>query len=308
LDITCSIGVALYPDDGADAQTLLKHADSSMYRAKERGRNNYQFFTAELNALMTERLEMESGLRRALEREQFRLYYQPRIDLKTGKLVGAEALIRWQLSDEELVPPARFIPVAEETGLIVPIGRWALQTACAQSKTWQEAGLPPFVVSVNVSPRQFQREDLIQVIAEALRGTRLESSYLEIELTESVVMHNAERLIDMLCAIKALGVQISVDDFGTGYSSLSYLQRFPVDRLKVDRSFVKDMLLDRDGATIVRTIIALGHNLGLKVVAEGVESEEQVSYLRDNGCDELQGYYFAKPMSAEDFERFLRAG
>jgi len=305
-EVTCSVGVALYPDDGANAQTLLKHADSAMYRAKERGRNNFQFFTSELNALMTERFELESGLRRALERDQFCLYYQPRIDLKTGTIIGAEALIRWRTADNELMLPGRFIPVAEETGLIVPIGAWVLQAACAQNQAWLQAGLPPLLVSVNVSLRQFQRDDLPQTIADVLRQTGLPPGGLEIEVTESSVMHNAERLIDMLCAIKAQGVQISVDDFGTGYSSLSYLRRFPVDRLKIDRSFVQDILLDQDDGTIVRTIIALGHNLGLKVVAEGVESADQVVYLRDNGCDELQGFYYGHPMPAADFEHMVR--
>lgn len=305
-EVTCSVGVALYPDDGADAQTLLKHADSAMYRAKERGRNNFQFFTSELNKLMTERFELESGLRRALERDQFCLYYQPRIELRSGNIIGAEALIRWRLNDDEIMLPGRFIPVAEETGLIVPIGTWALHAACTQNQTWLQSGLPPIAVSVNVSLRQFQRDDLPNTIAEVLKQTGLPTSGLEIEVTESTVMHNAERLINMLCAIKAQGVQISVDDFGTGYSSLSYLRRFPIDRLKIDRSFVQDILLDHDNGAIVRTIIALGHNLGLKVVAEGVESAEQMVYLRDNGCDELQGFYYGRPMPAADFERMLR--
>ncbi|MGC3983198.1 MAG: EAL domain-containing protein [Steroidobacteraceae bacterium] len=304
-DVTCSVGVALYPDDGQDAQTLLKHADSAMYRAKERGRNNFQFFTNELNALMTERLELESGLRRALERDQFCLYYQPRIDMKTGAIIGAEALLRWQVSENELILPGRFIPVAEETGLIVPIGTWALRAACIQSHRWLQAGMP-IAVSVNVSLRQFQRDYFPQVVREVLDETQLPATQLEIEVTESSVMHNAERLIDMLCAIKIMGVQISVDDFGTGYSSLSYLKRFPVDRLKIDRSFVQDIMFDPDGEAIVRTIIALGHNLGLKVVAEGVENLAQVNYLRDNGCDELQGYYYGHPMPAEQFEALVR--
>jgi diguanylate cyclase (GGDEF)-like protein/PAS domain S-box-containing protein len=307
LELTCSAGVAIYPDDGEDVQSLLKHADSAMYRAKERGRNNVQFFTADINAMMTERLELESGLRRALEREQFRLYYQPRIDLKTGAIIGAEALMRWQVSEDEVISPARFIPVAEETGLIVPMGTWALEAACAQNLRWLQAGLPPLVISVNVSLRQFQRDNFTQMLSAVLHGTGLPASLLEIEVTESVVMHNAERLIDMLCNIKAMGVQIAVDDFGTGYSSLSYLKRFPVNRLKIDRSFVQDIALDPDGEAIVRTIIALGHNLGMRVVAEGVENAHQVKYLRDNGCDELQGFYFGRPMPAEQFESMLLA-
>jgi diguanylate cyclase (GGDEF)-like protein/PAS domain S-box-containing protein len=303
-EVTCSVGVALYPDDGNDAATLLKHADSAMYRAKEHGRNNFQFFTDDLNAMMKERLELESNLRRALERGQFELHYQPRIDLVTRRVIGCEALIRWQLTGGG-VPPSRFIPVAEEIGLIGPIGEWVLQTACAQNKRWQDAGLPPSVVSVNVSPRQFRRDDLLATIARTLATTGLDPRYLEIELTESTVMQDGERMVETLYAIKNLGVKISVDDFGTGYSSLSYLKRFPVDRLKVDRSFVQDIATDADDAAIVRTIIALGHNLGLKVLAEGVETEEQIEFLRANGCDELQGYYFSRPVSAWRMAKLL---
>jgi diguanylate cyclase (GGDEF)-like protein/PAS domain S-box-containing protein len=300
---TCSMGVALYPDDGDSAETLLKHADSAMYRAKETGRNNFQFFTAQLNALITERLDLENKLRRALERQQFQLNYQPRIDMRTGEIVGVEALIRWHASEDELVAPSRFIPIAEEIGLIAPIGKWVLKTACAQNKAWQDAGLPPLVVSVNVSARQFRQDDLVRTIAEVLRETALEARYLEIELTESAVMHDAEQFVAMLNELNDLGVQIAIDDFGTGYSSLSYLKRFPVDRLKVDRSFVQDIATDSDDATIVRTIIALGHNLGLKVVAEGVETEQQLQFLRENDCDELQGYLYGKPLSAEEFAK-----
>jgi len=307
-EVTCSIGVALYPDDGNDAATLLKHADSAMYRAKEHGRNNFQFFTEDLNAMMRERFELESNLRRALERGQFELHYQPRVDLATRRIVGCEALIRWQLTGRGSVPPSRFIPVAEEIGLIGPIGEWVLQTACMQAKRWQAAGLPPCVVSVNVSPRQFRHDDLVMTIARVLKSSGLEPRYLEIELTESTVMHDGERMIETLHAIKNLGVNIAVDDFGTGYSSLSYLKRFPVDRLKVDRSFVQDIAADADDAAIVRTIIALGHNLGLKVVAEGVETEEQIEFLRANDCDELQGYYFSEPVSAWRMTKLMLRG
>ena len=298
---TCSMGVALFPDDGDSAETLLKHADSAMYRAKEAGRNNFQFFTAELNALITERLDLENKLRRALERQQFDLNYQARIDMLTGQVVGAEALIRWQVAPGEMIEPSRFIPVAEEIGLIVPIGKWVLRTACAQNKAWQDAGFAPFVVSINVSVRQFRQDDLVQSIADALRDTGLDARYLEIELTESAVMHDAEQFVAMLNELSDLGVQISIDDFGTGYSSLSYLKRFPVDRLKVDRSFVQDIATDADDATIVRAIITLGHNLGLKVVAEGVENEQQLQFLRENQCDELQGYLYGMPLKAEEF-------
>ena len=304
-NITCSVGVALHPDDGGDAQTLLKHADSAMYRAKDSGRSNYQFFTRELNALMTERLEMESLLRRALEREQFALRYQPRVDLATGAIVAAEALLRWRIPHRGTIAPRRFIGLAEETGLIVPIGKWVLQSACAQNKAWQDAGLPPIVVSVNVSPRQFRQESLVRSVAEVLQSTGLEARYLELELTESMVMHDAPHLVAMLDELKRLGVQISVDDFGTGYSSLSYLKRFPVDRLKVDRSFVQDMARDADDATIVRAIVTLGHNLGLKVVAEGVELAEQARLLSDYLCDEAQGFLFSRPVSSRNLRRML---
>ena len=305
--VTCSIGVALHPADGEDAQTLLKHADSAMYRAKDSGRSNFQFFTRELNALMTERLEMESLLRRALERDQFALRYQPRIDLRSGRIVAAEALLRWRIPQRGTIPPRRFIGLAEETGLIVPIGRWVLESACAQNKAWQDAGLPPIVVAVNVSPRQFRQESLVKSVAEVLRSTGLAPQYLELELTESMVMHDAAHLVAMLDELKRLGVQISVDDFGTGYSSLSYLKRFPVDRLKVDRSFVEHMTSDTNDATIVRAIIALGHNLGLKVVAEGVEFGEQARLLSDNHCDEAQGFLFSRPVSSRRLQRFLRS-
>jgi diguanylate cyclase (GGDEF)-like protein/PAS domain S-box-containing protein len=301
--VSCSIGVALHPEDGEDARTLLKHADSAMYRAKDSGRNNFQFFTRELNTLMTERLEMEGHLRRALERNQFILCYQPRVELEGGGIVGAEALLRWRIPNRGTIPPQRFIALAEETGLIVPIGKWVLQTACAQNKAWQDEGLPPIVVSVNVSPRQFRGENLVQTVAEVLRDTGLEARYLELELTESMVMHDAPQLVAMLDGLKHLGVQIAVDDFGTGYSSLSYLKRFPVDRLKIDRSFVEHLVSDEDDATIVRTIIALGHNLGLKVVAEGVESEEQLRFLRTNLCDEAQGYLMSRPVSSRHLRR-----
>jgi len=304
---TCSMGVALYPDDGDTAETLLKHADSAMYRAKETGRNNIQFFTRQLNAAITERLELENNLRRALDRRQFELCYQPRIDLRTGRVIGAEALIRWRLGKNRVIAPSRFIPLAEEIGLIAPIGKWVLETTCQQAKAWQDAGLDSLVVSVNVSARQFHQSDIVDTIAQVLETAKLAPSSLEIELTESAVMHDAERFVAMLNQLNDLGVQIAIDDFGTGYSSLSYLKRFPVDRLKIDRSFVQDIATDADDATIVRTIIVLGHNLGLKVVAEGVETQEQLAFLRENGCDELQGYLFGAPMSGADFVRLLHS-
>jgi diguanylate cyclase (GGDEF)-like protein/PAS domain S-box-containing protein len=303
--VTSSIGVAVYPGDGDTADVLLRNADAAMYKAKENGRNAVQFFTAELNHALVERLDIEHRLRGALARQQFLLHYQPRIDMDTGRIAGAEALLRWRVPQRGLVSPARFISVAEDTGLIVPIGRWVLHTACKQACEWQAAGLPPIVVSVNVSPRQFREGNIVATIAEALRVTGLEARYLQIELTEGLAMHGAEKYVEMLGQIKALGVQIAVDDFGTGYSSLSYLKRFPVDQLKVDRSFVIDLATDPDDAVIVQAIIALGHKLNLRVVAEGVETTEQLEFLRLSGCDEMQGYLFGKPMIASDFAALL---
>ena len=303
--VTSSIGVAVYPSDGDTADILLRNADAAMYKAKENGRNAVQFFTAELNHALVERLDIEHRLRGALARHQFLLHYQPRIDMDTGKIAGAEALLRWRVPQRGLVSPARFISVAEDTGLIVPIGRWVLHTACAQAREWQVAGLPPIVVSVNVSPRQFREGNIVETIAEALRVTGLDAHYLQIELTEGLAMHGAEKYVEMLGRIKALGVQIAVDDFGTGYSSLSYLKRFPVDQLKVDRSFVVDLATDPDDAVIVQAIIALGHKLNLRVVAEGVETTDQLDFLRQSGCDEMQGYLFGRPMIASDFAALL---
>jgi diguanylate cyclase (GGDEF)-like protein/PAS domain S-box-containing protein len=305
--VTSSIGVAVYPRDGATAEILLRNADAAMYKAKENGRNAVQFFTAELNHALVERLDIEHRLRGALARQQLLLHYQPRIDMDSGRIAGAEALLRWRVPQRGLVSPARFISVAEDTGLIVPIGRWVLHTACQQARTWQMAGLPPLIVSVNVSPRQFRDGDIVETIAEALRATGLEARHLQIELTEGLAMHGAEKYVEMLGQIKALGVQIAVDDFGTGYSSLSYLKRFPVDQLKVDRSFVKDLATDADDAVIVQAIIALGHQLKLRVVAEGVETAEQLEFLRRAGCDEMQGYLFGKPMIAADFAALLES-
>jgi diguanylate cyclase (GGDEF)-like protein/PAS domain S-box-containing protein len=304
--VSSSIGVAVYPSDGTNADVLMRNADAAMYKAKENGRNGYQFFTAELNRVLVERLDIEHRLRGALARHQFLLHYQPRIDMRTGLIGGAEALLRWRVPQQGLVAPQRFIAVAEDTGLIVPIGRWVLHSACQQARAWQDEGLPPLIVSVNVSPRQFRDGNIVETIAEALSASALESRYLQIELTEGLAMHGAEKYVRMLGQIKKLGVQIAVDDFGTGYSSLSYLKRFPVDQLKVDRSFVTDLATDPDDAVIVQAIIALGHKLGLSVVAEGVETEEQLQFLRRCRCDEMQGYLFGRPMIAAEFAALLR--
>ncbi|MBV8622905.1 MAG: EAL domain-containing protein [Herbaspirillum sp.] len=302
--VTASIGVSRYPDDGRDVETLLKHADSAMYRAKEQGRNNFQFFAPWMDTQVSNRLEMLINLRRALDQQEFKLYYQPKLSLKDGSVVGAEALIRWQTPEQGVVPPDRFIPFAEEAGLIVPIGEWVLRTACHQNKAWQEAGLPPMPVAVNLSPRQLN-QSLPAFVADVLAQSGLAASCLELEITENVVMKDAEKSVATLHALKRLGLQISVDDFGTGYSSLSYLRRFPVDALKIDKSFVRDIARDADSAAIVKAVISLAHILNLRVIAEGVEDEEQHAFLRENACDEVQGYYFGKPMAVEDFTLWL---
>jgi len=304
--ISCSVGISCYPQDGIDTDALLRSADAAMYQAKTSGRNTYHFFTPELNHAISERLDLENSLRHALDREEFRVYYQPRVNVASGCIVGVEALIRWDCPGKGLIPPDSFVPIAEETGLIIGIGEWILQEACRQNRAWQDAGLPPISVSVNLSPIQFRHAGLVESVAAALACSGLDSAWLELEVTESFVMHDAERINVAMQALKALGVDIAVDDFGTGYSSLSYLKRFPVDRLKVDKSFVRDIDSDPDDAAIVRAVITLGHALGLKVVAEGVETAAHLEFLQLHGCDELQGYYFSRPVPAAEMEALLR--
>ncbi|MCP1574067.1 diguanylate cyclase (GGDEF)-like protein/PAS domain S-box-containing protein [Herbaspirillum rubrisubalbicans] len=304
LQVTASIGVSRYPTDGKDVETLLKQADSAMYRAKEQGRNNFQFFAPWMDTQVSNRLEMLINLRRALDHDEFKLYYQPKLSLKDGRVIGAEALIRWQSPEQGMVPPDRFIPFAEEAGLIVPIGEWVLRTACHQNKRWQQAGLPPIPVAVNLSPRQLN-QSLPDFVSGVLAQSGLDAACLELEITENVVMKDAEKSVATLHALKRLGLQISVDDFGTGYSSLSYLRRFPVDALKIDKSFVRDIARDADSAAIVKAVISLAHILNLRVIAEGVEDEQQHAFLKENACDEVQGYYFGKPMAVEDFTAWM---
>ena len=308
LYVTCSIGVSLYPRDGVDVPTLLKYADLAMYRAKEHGKNNFQFYTDEMNARILERLLLETSLRRALERSEFQLVYQPQADLKTGRVIGLEALLRWQHPELGTVSPARFIPVAEESGLIVPIGEWVLRTACTQIRRWLDAGLPAVPVGINLSARQFRQQDLGTFIAQTIRDTDILAEYVELEITEGTMMENTDSAVATLHMLKELGLHLAIDDFGTGYSSLSYLKRFPLDRLKIDRSFVQDIITNTDDAAIARAIIAMAHSLNLKVIAEGVETEEQLSYLRAHGCDEIQGYYFSRPLPPEEVEALLRSG
>ena len=304
--VTASIGIAMFPSDGADEQALMKNADIAMYAAKEEGKNTHKFYSAEANVHSFERLALESGLRRGLEHNEFQLHYQPKVDLHTGRITGMEALVRWQHPELGMVPPGQFIPLAEESGLIVPLGRWVLKHACAQNVAWQRAGLPPLCISVNLSARQFADEDLLADIAGALEESGLRPEFLELELTESMVMRNPERALAVLEAVKRMGVRLAIDDFGVGYSSLTHLKRFPIDTLKVDRSFIRDIPQDPEDKAIAEAIIAMGKSLNLTVVAEGVETAEQHGFLREHACDEMQGYYFSKPVPGERFAELLR--
>jgi diguanylate cyclase (GGDEF)-like protein/PAS domain S-box-containing protein len=306
LTIGCSLGISLFPEHGRDATALIKNADAAMYCAKEKGRNNFQFFTPELNAQVMERLNLESDLRGALQKNELFLLYQPQSDLASGRLVGAEALLRWQHPKLGLIPPDKFIRIAENSGLIIPIGEWVLRTACAQARQWQKQGLPAIPVAVNVSAIQFRQEGFLDLIKRVLRETGLPPQCLELELTESLIMSNAEVIVSMLRRLQETGVRLSIDDFGTGYSSLSYLKHFPVYKLKVDRSFVRDIAMDSDDAAITGAIISMAKSLNLKAIAEGVETGEQIAFLRRHQCDEIQGYYFSKPLHAGDFAKFAR--
>ena len=308
LHITTSIGISLYPYDGADVDTLLKNADTALYRAKEQGRNNYQLYTPAMNARAFERLAMENSLRKALERQQFMLHYQPQVDMPGGKISGMEALVRWRHPDLGLVYPAEFITLAEETGLIVPLGDWVLRTACTQARIWHKAGYPQLTVAVNLSARQFQHQGLTDTLARVLKETELDPRTLELEITESIAMQNADFTHVVLNHVKEIGVRIAMDDFGTGYSSLSYLRKFPIDTLKIDQSFVRDLTSDPNDAAIANAIIVLAHSLKLKVVAEGVETAEQEAFLKAHHCDKLQGYLYNRPLTVEQFEQLLFQG
>ena len=296
---TASVGVSLFPLDGEDPQTLLKNAGAALYKAKRSGGANYQFYTADMHELASRRLALETNLRRAIQNEEFLIHYQPRVSVDTLEITGVEALVRWQHPQLGLVSPSEFIPLAEDTGLIVPIGEWVLRNACLQNKRWQDQGFAPFQVAVNISARQFHDQDLSQTVIRILEETHLSPRHLELELTESSVMQNAEFATGVLSVLKNMGIGISIDDFGTGFSSLASLKRLPIDALKIDQSFVRDVTTDPDDAALVMAIITLAHNLRLKVIAEGVETEEQLRFLHLLRCDEIQGYLFSRPIPAD---------
>jgi len=305
LHVTASIGVSVYPDDGPDAETLIKNADTAMYQAKENGRQSYQFFEAAMNVRAVERQSIEENLRRALERNEFVLHYQPKVNLWTGAITGAEALIRWTHPTRGAVSPAQFIPIAEDCGLILPIGDWVLREACTQARAWGDAGLPEMSMAVNVSAMQFQQEGFLESVFEILKETGLNPHHLEVEVTESALMKRAEFTASILQMLRVRGITVAIDDFGTGYSSLSYLRKFPLDALKVDQSFVRQITTTPDETTIVSAIISMAQSLKLRIVAEGVETPEELAFLKAHGCEEAQGYYFSRPVPAEQFAALL---
>ncbi len=305
--ITVSIGVAVFPDDGETVEDIIRNADTASFHAKREGRNNYQYFTEDMNIRARERISMERNLRKALENEELEIYYQPKVELRRGKIVGMEALLRWRIPETgELLSPAKFIPLAEETGLIIPIGEWVLSTACAQLKSWLDEGMRPLKMSVNLSMRQLTKKNLLNDITQILDRTGLAPKMLEMEITETSLMENADDVIAILKGIRGVGIQLSVDDFGTGYSSLNYLRNFPIDVIKIDQSFVVDIGGDGGGAMLAAAVIAIGQSLGLKVIAEGVENETQLAFLRQQWCDEIQGFYFSHPIPAEEFASMVR--
>jgi diguanylate cyclase (GGDEF)-like protein len=306
LSITTSVGISVYPQDGDNATTLLKNADSAMYSAKSEGRNIYKFYTSDMNARTQEQLELSTALHEAIEKNEFELHYQPLVELKEGQIVGAEALIRWKHPIRGYIPPTEFIPLAEESGLIVTIGEWVLRTAIEQTKAWQEAGLSPIYMSVNLSGQQFKQRNISQLVTDILEQHQLDPEFLAVELTESVIMENTQAYLNVMQNLKKIGVGLVIDDFGTGYSSLSYLKRFPVDTIKIDRSFVTDLPKDQDDSAIVRAILAMAKQLNLKVVAEGIETEEHLNYLRQRGCNIGQGYLFSKAVPNKEFGAFLK--
>jgi len=303
--ISTSIGISMFPSDGNDQETLMKNADTAMYHAKEKGRNNFQFFTAKLNEVISRKMKLEKNLRKALGQKEFEVHYQPKYNIQSGSITGMEALIRWRSPEYGMISPMEFIPLAEESGLIIPLGEWILYTACAQNKKWQDEGNLSIPVAVNLSARQFQHPGFVDTVDEVLRETCLDPKYLELEITESIAMNDVRDVIAKLKSLKNLGIKISIDDFGTGYSSLSYLHKFPIDALKIDKSFINDINNDSDDTTIVKTIISMAHNLKLDVIAEGVEKVEQLWFLKKNSCDQVQGYLYSPPIPAKEFSEFL---
>ncbi|MFI3157943.1 MAG: EAL domain-containing protein [Methylococcaceae bacterium] len=301
-----SIGISIYPQDAIDIDLLIKAADVALYRAKELGRNNCQFFTSDMNTMALEHLVIENQLQHALERQELVLHYQPQINLNDGAVCGVEALVRWRHPERGMVSPGTFIPIAEDSGLIVPIGEWVLREACVTNKTWLDAGLPEMLVAVNVSAKQLRQKDFLDTVAKVLEETGLPPHLLEIELTESCVMQNPEQAISILEALKVMGIKLAMDDFGTGYSSLAYLKRLPFNKIKIDQSFVIDVSTDADSSAIASAIIALTHSMHRIVIAEGVETLEQLDFLRAGGCDEIQGYYFSRPLDAMALVRFIK--
>jgi diguanylate cyclase (GGDEF)-like protein/PAS domain S-box-containing protein len=306
--VSCSMGISIFPEHGADSETLIKNADAAMYSAKESGRNTFQFFSEKMNAEVVERLTLEHGLRAALDKKEFFLVYQPQMDIATGTIVGFEALLRWQHPELGIIAPDRFMGIAENSGLILPIGAWVLRTACSQARKWQDEGLCATPVAVNVSAVQFRQPGFRELVSRVLSETGLACQYLELEVTESLLLSNADMTSSVLRELKGMGLKLAIDDFGTGYSSLSYLKQFPFSKLKIDRSFIRDVAVNSDDAAITTAIISMAKSLSLKVIAEGVENEAQMSFLRKLGCEEIQGYYFSKPLTAEEISTKLRLG
>ncbi|MBL4775931.1 MAG: EAL domain-containing protein, partial [Mariprofundus sp.] len=304
--ISASIGISVFPNDGNDVESLTSKADTAMYHAKKSGRNNFQFHTEQMYKDSIRRIELESKLRQAIRLNEFELYYQPQIEIKTGNIIGMETLIRWNQPDIGMISPVEFIPLAEETGLIVPIGEWVLRTACKQGKAWLDKGYPALLMSVNLSSNQFREQSFLQVLHAALKESEFPAEQLQLELTERIIMHEDDFTIARLQKIHDVGIHLSIDDFGTGYSSMSYLKRFPLNELKIDKSFIDDVCTDEDDAVIVNTMINLAHGLNLTVIAEGVEKQEQLDWLNKHGCDDIQGYFFSRPLPVDDFESFMQ--
>jgi diguanylate cyclase (GGDEF)-like protein len=306
LSVSCSMGISIFPEHGADSETLIKNADAAMYSAKESGRNNFRFFTEDMNAQAVERLTLEHGLRGALEKKELFLVYQPQMDMATGRITGLEALLRWQHPELGLVPPDKFIQIAENSGLIIPIGEWVLRTACSQARKWQDEGLTTVSIAVNVSAVEFRKESFCPLIRKVLHETGLAPQCLQLELTESLLLSNADVTSSVLQELTVMGLTLAIDDFGTGYSNFSYLRQFPIGKLKIDSSFIRDVAQNSDAAAIATAIISMAKSLNLKVIAEGVEDEAQMSFLRAHQCDEIQGYYFSKPLAVDEVFAKLR--